>query len=297
LSFAGKYGAVVDGKDQLSWELHATSPVLSGLLESYDVPSSVNEIPCIVSGEIRRQPEGSVVMTLDWRCVDSSLLTLEELLWLPRDGLGDLPCRYTRQCFVPGTQAAITSLRIGTVLSTRDVPSEALEWTPEAGQRVIDDRFGVRIGYQTDKDGHYPADALLKKQAEKLKTPEQKLPCAHRTSEVAIGVLEVGKPTTVSLSMHFETYPKEATVSFDVVIKNATGSKLEFGPIAADCGCLSPRIEARVLAPGESSILRGEFRIQDVGMNERSLRIPLVTDAGQKNLPEALHVILTATGQ
>jgi len=94
-------------------------------------------------------------------CLGGTLLE-ERIAWPPTDAM---PRELVRRRFAPGLEVVVEEEFVRLSPAETDANAPALEWHPEPGETIVDERFGRAVTYTADAEGAIPTEPEIRARA------------------------------------------------------------------------------------------------------------------------------------
>ena len=246
-------------------------------LEVYDVAGRV-----VLSWSGQSLPRA---LTLEWRDRNDALLLRERAVWRSEERMPD---EYRKEALLVGTSTLMAETRIS-ILPWREAPPIG-EWSPEAGDMVLDDRFDFTVLYRVKEGGGMPTEEQVAQRA-----------WEGKLARYARSVDEGGDPTRTK---ERET-PEGLEVPWDTVslgryalgtwrpvefeITNRGKEEIGIGRIETSCGCVEASASRTRLGPGQTSRLSAFQQAAALGPSVSPIRV-LVSGPGDEERTLELQI-------
>ncbi len=273
LRFARDNEGAIAGESTLSWSLDLTRPRNLAVLAEYDLPGGLGEIPGgRLHGE-HQQAAGGASLSLEWSDPSHAKVARHFGRWNERDELvfveGEL--------YAPGTDFVTTRWIVRLARTRAEVGADECRWRPQAGDYVVDLRFDGVLSYSVGAEG-LPDDASLAARSRKNALRRAATaPPVRATVECRGGAAHGGGSHALGLgAVDLAAREVGAVVPIELELVNRGSEALGLGAVAADCGCLEPTLDDRMIPAHGSVVLRVRQSIDRVGPRVSNLRIPIL---------------------
>jgi len=264
--------SAVESDTSVSWSLDLSRPLGLAVLNEYDLPGGLSEIPGgRLHGEFARVPSGAT-LALEWSDPTDSRVARQFGRWNEKDEL----VFFEAETFAPGTGFTTTRSSVRLAQTRAEVDASECVWRAHAGDYVVDLRFGQVLTYRVGVEG-LPTDESLRARGERdAARRAATAPVVQATVECSGGSLHgSGALGAAQLDLRARDVGEVIPIEFELVNRGVTA--IELGAVSADCGCIAPEIEARFIPAGGSVLLRLRQSIDREGPRSSNVRIPVVS--------------------